>query len=208
MRHIVLVGGLLALLVGCGGGARGAETPQQAVMNMRAALLAGNEEAFLACFDVAEPDRQVLGAAFRLTQSVARCREAVVGALDEAAAADVTGDSVSPLAVMESLSAEALVCDIVEDRATVTRQDQADVEPVQLARRDGGWLILQTGKPSTQAEADAEAERLINLAAVYDEIADAVSQTDMSRQEFVDVYRQKLLGARPDGEGAATTDGG
>ena len=143
----ILVCAMCTLLIaGCGGqGGSGrpagptkkADTPKQALENMRLALLAGDRDAYVNCFDATEKEGEALGAMCDLATATGDLKQAVKETYGEEAAKELGGPNpASEMAAEEWIDAVTIKID--GDKATVQHKDQ---EPLDLVRKEGEWKI-------------------------------------------------------------------
>ena len=178
---LILVG-LLVVPFLAAATARGADTPAEAVMNLRDSLVDNDQDAFVACFDVDEPQQKVLGAFFGFAQSLKNFDEKVVAAFGEEAASVFREDGPpNPFGELADLTEDDLIIEEDGDTATVRKvDDDDDDDPLQLVRTDGDWLIVFDDAPTSEEEAEAATKMLAAMATVMDDAAEAAGQPDMT----------------------------
>ena len=161
---------------------RGADTPTQAVMDLRDSLVDNDQAAFVAAFDVDEQQEKVLAAFFDFAQSLKNFDEKVVAAFGEEAAATFREDGPpNPFGELVNLSEDDLIVEEDGDSATVQKVDaEEDEEPLDLVREDGEWLIVFDDAPTTEEEAEAATQMLTAMTQVMDDAAEAADDPDMT----------------------------
>ena len=140
----ILVFGCTLLIVGCGdkagpgGKPKRADSPEQALENMRLTLLAGDEEAFMNCFDASEAQKQMLGSLCKYTSAAGEFQKAMDKTYGEGSFKQNRGPN--PGADLQNENWLAGVTIKVDgDRAQVLRQGRA--QGLELVRKDGLWKI-------------------------------------------------------------------
>ena len=115
-----------------------ATTPQQTMQNMQAALMAGDQEAFVACFDVTAEEEKSLAQFCEFVGVTVAFEEALKKEYGATAAPAGPGSAgLDELKDAKWLD-EAKV-DVSGDTATITKQDGKN--PVELVKDGGVWKV-------------------------------------------------------------------
>ncbi len=145
----------LAIVVGCGGKEEGegtgslgdnggtaapapASTPEAVLENMRLALVAGDGDAFVACFVATPAQETVLRGMARMVSTTLKFRKAMVAAYGEEALTGGGMQSDMSELTDENWLDEATVT-VDGDKATVSMEDKP--QPLSLVKQDGSWKI-------------------------------------------------------------------
>ena len=197
-RAVLLLAALL--LVVAAGQVHAAETPLQAAMDFRDAVINGDEAAFLACFDAGPYQQQMIGAMFSLMQSHSALNDALLDAFGEQGVAEFYGEGgKDPYREIASVTEEDLTVEISGDEATVTKDGDSD-DPLQLVNKGGEWLIVFPQAEPTSPEEVEQAEQGVRameaMAQAINDVAAMVhdeGMTPASLQEQVAVRVQAAM---------------
>ena len=133
------------IIAGCGGKGcptKPADTPAQALENMRLAMLAGNKKAFINCFEANDAQKQLLGAMCELSSAGAEFQQAMIKAYGEDAVKKMQG--ATPDADMSDEDwLEQVKIKVDGDKAFVTKKGEK--EALELVKKNGLWKISSWG---------------------------------------------------------------
>jgi len=178
---LVLLAGVMVAAVGCGKKYPKAGSPEQAVLNLRQALLDGNEKGFLNCIDADDNERRELGATFQSMQADKAFEEKVTADYGAEVAERMSGAEDSPFAALEDIKPEDIT--VTEDGDNATAEIPGESKPLQLIRKDGVWLITMGRDKPSKEEADQMVSMMGKLTEVMNEYADKAGQ-GLSAEEF------------------------
>ena len=129
---VVLLAAVAIFAVGCGD--KKADTPKQAMENMQEALLEGDSDAFVACFDATEDEKKVLASMCDFLSTMHKFQEAMKKAYGEDAVNE-KGDDLADKKWLEEITVK-----IDGDKATVMKKGES--KPMNLVKKDGAWKIV------------------------------------------------------------------
>ncbi len=133
------------MIAGCGGKGsptKKADTPEQAMENMRLAMLAGNKKAFINCFEANDAQKRVLGAMCELTSAGGELQQAMIKEYGEDAVKKM--HDTTPGADMSAEDwLEQVKIKIEGDKAYVTKKGEK--EALELIKKGGLWKISSWG---------------------------------------------------------------
>ncbi|MHC4986751.1 MAG: hypothetical protein ACYTFO_11435 [Planctomycetota bacterium] len=186
-----------ALAQGTGGTTQtAATTPLQAVMNLRDAMIAGDEEAFVACFQAGEEEQQaMLVGIFDLAQAGKTLQDAVLENFGEEGLEEFGQEMGEDLyGEIADVTADDLVIEEDGDTATVRKVDEEEDDAMALVREGGVWLIsfedeLPSGEEAVQALVFIEA-----MAEVMNETAQAADDEGMTVEQLQQEMNAKMMG--------------
>ena len=142
-RYMLILLAALIVPVAAANRAQAAETPVEAVMELRDAIIDGDESGFVDCFDAGEYQKRTLGAMFSFLMAQEALNDAVVDAFGEEGAAEFHGgEEEDPFEEITSITEDDLIVEIDGDEATIWKADDEDDDPLELVREDGEWLIV------------------------------------------------------------------
>lgn len=192
-RLIPLIVVLMFVLVGCEPGQESAPaaTPMQAIRQLHDALDAGDEDAFLACFDATEDDREFLHVVFDYDQTIRNFDRKTVAAFGR----KVQHLPVEPsFVIATNLPPEDLIWSQTDEYATCQSETYRELG-VELRLRANGWLILPSHEEITPE--DIRDTRILYGAftPVFNEMADRANEEGMTLQTFRQEFDRKFSAA-------------
>ena len=146
------------LVSGCGGQSdQEAKTPQDALSNVQKALLAGDSEAFTACFDATKEQVKVLEAMCGFVSAASEFEKAMRSAYGQGSVGSAGKTD------LDEMKGDAWLKDVTieaeGDKATATRKGGKGVW--QLVRKDGVWKIDPRGMLARGEEKNDEESRQV-----------------------------------------------
>ena len=194
IRSILILIAVLALPV-VAVAESGADTPAEAVLNLRDALIDGDQEAFVACFDANELEAQMLGAFFRMAEAAINLDEEVTEAFGEEAAATFSEDGPGDLfGELEDVTEDDLLVEIDGDAATVVLSNVDEIdEPMDLVLTDDGWLITFDDEPPSAEEAEQAIRMIDAMAQVMNNVADSASDDGMTVEALKEQLEEEMM---------------
>ena len=193
---LVLLAAVMVAAVGCGKKYPKAGSPKQAVLNMRQALLDGNEKGFINCIDADDNERRGLGAIFQAIQASKNFEEKVTAAYGAEVAEGMSDAEDSPFAALEDIKPEDI--EVKEDGDNATAELPGESEPLKLIRKDGVWLITMGRDKPSKEEVDQMVSMMGKLTEVMNEYADKAGQ-GLSAEEFAQEMDAAMTEARMGG---------
>lgn len=209
----MLLAGLMFSGLGCGrrADARGypiADTPQQAMENMRQAGLSGDKEAYLACFQVTPNVERIMNSAFDFDMAMRGFRRKLAVMYGREAAEQFDGEPCITDGLEDFPAMDDMTFDVDGDRAITTTEaddDSAtgapgeDSKPAELVRVDGVWYVVvpEEGNAPTGQEFDMIVAIMEARPGAVDDVAqrigdDGVTIEQLSRELAAELDRAAM----------------
>ena len=175
-----------------------ADTPEQAVKNLGAAMEAMDRDAFLASFNTDDTQTKVLGATFDMMVAIMDYQAEITSVFgDDAAAAGMFGSS-NPFAELQNAAAAAANPDVVtNDDGTASWVSDSEV-PSDLVQVDGVWKFSldDEGMPSDATDA-AEVTQMVSMietmTSVTESMIDEVGKEGMTVAQLDELMQQRMM---------------
>ena len=209
-RLILLMSVLMLAVIGCGGGERatqgnsesdedrlnGSATPEEAVMAIRDALLARDEETFLASFHADEMNQQILRGMFTLSCAVSELNEKVTEAFGEGEAARILKQQKDPFDQFKAATEEGLDISASQDGySALCKFTDSDADELMLTKMPDGWVGIVLSEEETMDEETKRALKMFEaLTKALGEAGDAAAEEGMTVGKFEDILDAKLAG--------------
>jgi hypothetical protein len=173
LLHIVLLGGLMLSVVGCG-----EDTPQQTVETLRTAMLNSDQAGFLSCFDASDPQKQLLAATFDMEIAQLAFRSEVTEVFGPSAAEKFGGDN--PFVALVAMDPDEFSFTVDGDRASLD-----GVRGFwEFAKVDGEWKIALGYMVAEPAQIDKGVTTMGLVEQVYRAMFPKVSQEGMTVEQL------------------------
>ena len=147
----------LSAIPGCGDKA---DTPVQALENMRLAMLDGNKQAFLDCYDVSGKQAEVVSAFYDFTTAARKFDESMRKAYGDDAVTQAM-IAAKDMSLENDKWIEDATVQIDGDTATVTLKGQP--QPMRLINKNGLWKIDATSMLGATAPSGQDIEQQIKM---------------------------------------------
>ncbi|MHC4984723.1 MAG: hypothetical protein ACYTFO_01070 [Planctomycetota bacterium] len=199
IRYILIVLAALMVPVVTVDHAQAAETPVQAALDLRDAVIEGDQDAFVACFDAGEYQQRTLGAMFAFLMAQQALNEAVLGAFGEEGAAEFHGgESEDPFGEIAAITEDDLIVEVDGDEATIQKVGEEDDDPLHLVRTDGDWLIVfdEQDEPTSQEEIEEIEQGLQTVEAmtqVFNNVAEMADDEGMTPEALKEQMSMQML---------------
>ena len=153
-----------------------ADTPRQALENMRSALLSGNsKKAFLGCFDAPGKQEDMLVAFYEFTAVARQFDQAMRKAYGEEAVKEAMGGRNQGMELDDENWFKDVKIKVDGDTATAVKKDQSQI--LRLVKNDGLWKI--SGKSMLgidEKRNDEDIEKATKMFQLMGEVVTDVSQ--------------------------------
>lgn len=195
--RLPLILAVTLVLTGIGASAYGgaATTPQQAVMNLRDAVVKNDESAFLACFDATDVEKTLLRALFGFTQALKKFDEKTKAAFGEEAAAGLRDNGQSdPFGELAKVTKDDLIIEAEGDMATCRLKGKEEGAPMPLVRKNGVWLAKFDNKGAPPEEEVKKAVKMMEaMAKVMSDMADRAGAEGMTPEALKEEMAAKMM---------------
>lgn len=173
-----------------------ATTPEQAILNMRNSLLAGDEEAFVSCFAVDENGDKMLRAMFSMVDIMKDFSEKVQAAFGDDAAS-ILDSQADPFAELAAITPEDLQIAVADDGNSATcLLEGSDMDEMPLVKKDGLWLIAVTEDEAPSAEEVEQALKMVEIMSnVFEEMGNKAGDKGMTPEKFEEEMGQMMMQA-------------
>ncbi len=194
----ILLVGLLAAGVVCGQEEQAdapsypvADTPAQALANMRQACAAGDKAGLLACFETSADGVRMLSAMFDFGLAVVNFRERLVAKFGEEAAADFDAMAQGPLDVISEIAQGEVTIAADGNTATCAPAEDRYDRALDLVLRDGVWFAQVPDVPTVEEEIEKTLALLHKMTGVIRGMIDRVDDDvtiEQVEQELKDAF--------------------
>lgn len=148
--------------------------PLGALENMRFALVAGDKQAFLNCFDLQGTQEEMIGAFYEFSVVASQYDKAMRKAYGDDAVKQATDGSVSVAPFEDENWLEDVTIRVEGDTATAIKAGQG--ESLRLLKRDGQWKIDATSMLGEEGVSDQDMEQLTSMFQLMTKAITDVSQ--------------------------------
>ena len=190
-------------LLGCGdkGGSsaapRKADTPMQALENMRQAFLDGDKEAFAQCFDATGQQAEMVDAFCDFSIAASRFDQAMRKAYGEDAVTQAMGGGARNVPFEDDNWLKDVTIQVEGDTATAVKAGQG--EDLRLVKRDGRWKIDAASMLSDKGATDQGVEQLTTMfqtmTRVVTDVSQKVGQSGYTAEKINQEMRQAMMSA-------------
>ena len=184
---VVLLAGVMVFAAGCG--SKKASTPKEALKNMQKALVDGDSEAFVACFDASENQKKVLGSMCDSISTMSKFSKAMKKAYGKDAVKSKDDD------LADEKWLEDITVKIDGDKATATSKERA--KPMHLVKKDGEWKILASDLlPEDQMKDVDQAMKMFKaMAKAYEDVMPKIGKEGYTAQKINEEAGKALMDA-------------
>ena len=209
-RLIFLAAVLMLAVIGCGGGEQastnsedattesdliGAPTPEEAILGLRDAILAGDEEAFMARFSADDTNEEMFKASVALSVAIMNLDRKVTEAFGEAEATRLLRGQDDPFDYLKAIDEEDLDISVAADGYSAMCKFNGGADRMMLARMPAGWVGTEIPEDGPMDEETKEGIKLFGLlVTALTEAGDAAGEDGMTAEKFEGVLAAKLAG--------------
>ena len=167
------------VILGCGDkgdSPQKADTPRQALDNMRLALMARDKEAFADCFEASGKQGEMIDAFYEFSAVASKFDQAMNKAYGEDAVKQAMGGHSKGVPFQDESWLEDVTIQVDGNTATAVKQGES--QPLRLAKKDGLWRInAESMLGEAKDQSDEDTERLIKMFQLMAGVVTDVSQT-------------------------------
>ena len=199
------------LIIGCGdkagpaGKPKKADTPKQALENMRLALLTGDEKAFVNCFEASQAQKQMLGSMCEFSSAAGEFQKAMEKAYGEGSFKQ--NKVPNPGADLQDENwLEDVTIKVDGDRAEVLRQGIP--QGLKLIRKDGlwkidSWSMLGAQDSPDDKDMDQAAKMFQAMTKAIEQVRPKIGQAGYTAEKLDQELKQAMMMAMMQAAGAA-----
>jgi hypothetical protein len=179
-------------------------TPQGILENMRSALLGGDKQAFVDCFDAQGKQEEMIGAFYEFSVVASQYDKAMRKAYGDEAVNQATGGRSQSAPFQDEDWLKDITLQIDGDTATAVMDGQP--EGLRLVKRDGLWKISADSMLGDTGATDENIDQLIQMfqimGGVITEVSQKIGQTDYTAEKINQELSQAMMMAMMQAAGA------
>ena len=207
LRVAILMGCIL-LVAGCGGGGgptKKADTPEQALANMRLAVLDGDKDALVNCFEATAKQKEMLEAFSEFTIAASKFEQKMKKVYGEEAVKQAMSSRKQGMQLDDENWLDEVKIKTKGDTATAVRKGESQVW--HLVKKDGVWKIDVTsmmvmGKGESDKDIEQATKMFQTMVKVVNDVKPKIGQAGYTAKKVNDELSQAMMMAMMQSAGA------